>query len=45
MMEDKAAEYGIETLPAVTIDGKVVPIDKLKKGNVASLVRQLFHKS
>jgi len=44
-MESKAAEYGITELPAVSIDGKLVPIDKLKMGHVSSLIRKLLHKS
>jgi hypothetical protein len=45
IMESKTAEYGITTLPAVTISGKLVPLDKLKKGKISSLVRQLLNNS
>lgn len=44
IMKLKAVEYGITTLPAVTISGKIVPLDKLKKGKISSLVRQLMLK-
>ncbi|MDG0794028.1 hypothetical protein OMP38_26795 [Cohnella ginsengisoli] len=43
-MQAKAAEYGIESLPAVTLDGKAVTPEQLNKGNVAQVVRSLFHK-
>ncbi|MBC5635214.1 hypothetical protein H8S33_00100 [Ornithinibacillus sp. BX22] len=42
-MDSKVAAYNIATLPAVSIDGKVVPLDKLKKGRFSSLVRQFWH--
>lgn len=44
VMEMKTAEYGVKTLPAVAISGKLVPLDKLKKGKIASFVSQLMHK-
>ncbi|MBB3113454.1 hypothetical protein FHS18_005566 [Paenibacillus phyllosphaerae] len=43
-MQAKAAEYGIESWPAVTLDGKAVSPEQLKKGKVAEIVRNLFHK-
>ncbi|MFT4415369.1 hypothetical protein ACLM5H_16025 [Fredinandcohnia humi] len=43
IMESKKTEYGVTTLPAVTISGKIVPLDKIKKGKISSLVRDLLH--
>lgn len=43
-MQAKAAEYGIQSWPAVTLDGKVVSPEQLKKGKAAEIVRNLFHK-
>ncbi|MDG0795147.1 hypothetical protein OMP38_33225 [Cohnella ginsengisoli] len=42
-MQAKAAGYGIESWPAVTLDGKAVSPEQLKEGNVAQIVRKLFH--
>jgi hypothetical protein len=33
--ESKASDYGIENFPAVTINGKLVEIDKLKNVNAS----------
>ncbi|MFD1735027.1 hypothetical protein ACFSCX_00475 [Bacillus salitolerans] len=43
LMESKIAEYGIAKFPAVTIDGKVVSLDKLKKGKISTLVQKMLH--
>lgn len=43
-MATKMAEYGITKLPAVSIDGKIFPLEKLEKGHVPSLIRKFFHK-
>jgi len=43
-MQAKAVEYGIESWPAVTLDGKAVSPEQLNKGKVAEIVRNLFHK-
>jgi len=43
-MQAKAVEYGIESWPAVTLDGKAVTPEQLKKGKLAEVVRNLFHK-
>ncbi|MCM3162565.1 hypothetical protein [Metabacillus litoralis] len=43
-MESKVVQYGITELPAVTIEGKLVPIEKVKKGSIYTLIRQLLHK-
>lgn len=40
----KADQYGIQTLPAVALDGKVVPPEQIKKGKVSEIIRKLFHK-
>lgn len=42
-MQAKAADYGIECWPAVTLDGKAVSPEQLKKGKVAEIIRNLFH--
>ncbi|MFV2048614.1 hypothetical protein KDJ21_005530 [Metabacillus litoralis] len=44
IMESKVVQYGITELPAVTIEGKLVPIEKVKKGSIYTLIRQLLHK-
>ncbi|WP_245613769.1 hypothetical protein [Alkalihalobacterium bogoriense] len=44
MMEAKAAKYGVTVLPAVTLEGHVVPLDKLKKENIPTLVQKLLQK-
>ncbi|MNR14191.1 hypothetical protein D3C85_1306530 [compost metagenome] len=43
-MQAKAAEYGIQSWPAVTLDGKAVSPEQLKQGKAAKIVRNLFHK-
>lgn len=43
-METKMAEYGITKLPAVSIDGKIFPLEKLEKGHIPSLIRKFLHK-
>lgn len=43
-MQAKAAEYGIKSWPAVTLDGKAVSPEQLQKGKAAEIVRNLFHK-
>lgn len=43
-LQEKAAKYGIESWPAVTLDGKAVSPEQLKKGKVSEIVRSLFHK-
>lgn len=32
VMESRVSEYGVMTLPALTLDGKLVPLDQLKGG-------------
>ncbi|MFC4402394.1 hypothetical protein [Gracilibacillus xinjiangensis] len=43
-MEAKVAEYGVTSLPAVTMDGKLIPLEKLKKGSLSTLVQKFLHK-
>ncbi|WP_276352970.1 hypothetical protein [Cohnella caldifontis] len=43
-LQAKAAEYGIDSWPAVTLDGKAVSPEQLKKGEVSEIIRNLFHK-
>lgn len=45
IMESKQAEYGVTALPSVTISGKKVPIEKLRKGKTSSIVNHLLHKT
>ncbi len=45
IMELKTAEYGVTTLPAVTISGKLFSLDNLKNGKISSFVNQQLHKS
>lgn len=41
-MNAKFSEYGITSLPAIVIDGKLAPLEKLTKGKFMSLVHHLF---
>ncbi|UOE94077.1 hypothetical protein [Alkalihalobacillus sp. LMS39] len=44
MMETKAAKYGVTVLPAVTLDGHVIPLDQLNKESIPTLVQKLLQK-
>lgn len=47
IMESKGAEYGVSSLPAVVMDGKLVPLEKLeklKRSGLSTFVKQLLHK-
>ncbi|XEC95096.1 hypothetical protein AB6A23_00445 [Paenibacillus tarimensis] len=43
-MHSKISEYGITSMPAVIIDGKLIPSEKLVKGKLMSLFSHIFKK-
>ncbi|OUS73062.1 hypothetical protein B1748_23955 [Paenibacillus sp. MY03] len=43
-MHSKVSEYGITAMPAIVLDGKIVPTEKLARGKFANMVHHFFHK-
>jgi|GEM_PF-1422323 len=43
-MQSKAKAYGIASMPAIVMDGRIIPLEKLAKGSLANLVHHLFKK-
>lgn len=43
-MQSKAIEYGIASMPAVVLDGKLIPSEKLVRGKLTDMVHHIFNK-
>ncbi|WP_214627976.1 hypothetical protein [Paenibacillus agaridevorans] len=43
-LQSKVSEYGITSMPAIVLDGKIVPPEKLARGKFANMVHHIFQK-
>ena len=43
-MQEKAYKYGVTSMPAIVMDGKLINPEKLVQGKLASIVHHVFKK-
>jgi hypothetical protein len=41
-IEGKATAYGVQSMPAIAIDGQLVNLESLKKGKFAKLFHNIY---